>query len=701
MDTSQYLEIFIEESKEHLQSLNETLLVLENTPDDVDMINSVFRVAHTLKGMAGTMGFKRMNSLTHNMENVLSEIRTGNIHITPELLDILFQCLDALEQYVEEITNTGNEGEEAYEGIIEQLNKILKNGGAADKGGAAPAPTPAAAPVAETAPKAEEKTHSLNEYERNLVQKASESGMLAFAIRVKIDEKSMLKAARAYIVYKALEDIGEIIKTEPSVQDIEEEKFDHEFFVYVVTERDKEEVIKEISNISEIVEVEASSIQASGVVEMAKAATSAPAAAPAPAKEEKVAEKETAAAPKPAAAAPAAKAEGNSSSAAKPKTNTTVRVDVERLDSLMNLVSELIIAKNGLETVSKGMGQSATEQIEYLERITTNLHESVMKVRMVPVERVFNRFPRLIRDLSRNLNKKMELDMSGEETEIDRTVIDEIGDPLVHLIRNSADHGLESTEVRLARGKDEVGHVYLDAYQDGNNVVIEVSDDGNGIDVEKVRRKAVEKGTITEEEAAAMQDNDIIGLLFRPSFSTAEKISDVSGRGVGLDVVKTKIESLGGEIEVKTELTKGSKFIIRLPLTLAIIQGLMVEIGQEKYAIPLSTIQTIEDVDVSEIKYVYNEEVIHLRNNVIPVYHLEKALGIVRTQEQMQQQKLTVVIVNRGEKQLALVVDNLIGQQEVVIKNLGQYLKEVKNIAGATILGNGEVALILDVNSLF
>ena len=689
MDTSQYLEIFIEESKEHLQSLNETLLVLENSPDDVDMINSVFRVAHTLKGMAGTMGFKRMNSLTHNMENVLSEIRTGNIHITPELLDILFQCLDALEQYVEEITNTGAEGEEAYEGIIEQLNEILKNGGAAGK--AAPA---AATPAAAVAPKADKKPKvavSLNEYEQNIVQKANESGMLAFVIRVKIDEKSMLKAARAYIVYKALEDMGEIIKTEPSVQDIEEEKFEHEFFVYIVTEHDKEELVKEISNISEVAEVEVNLIETLAQAEPAKEEESAPAAAPAPVKEEKVAEK--AAAPKPAAA----KAEGN---AAKPKTNTTVRVDVERLDNLMNLVSELIIAKNGLETVSKGMGQSANEQIEYLERITTNLHESVMKVRMVPVERVFNRFPRLIRDLSRNLNKKMELDMSGEETEIDRTVIDEIGDPLVHLIRNSADHGLESTEVRVSRGKDEVGHVYLDAYQDGNNVVIEVSDDGNGIDVEKVRRKAVEKGAITEEEAAVMQDNDVIGLLFRPSFSTAEKISDVSGRGVGLDVVKTKIESLGGDIEVKTELTKGSKFIIRLPLTLAIIQGLMVEIAHEKYAIPLSTIQTIEDVDVSEIKYVHNEEVIHLRNNVIPVCHLEKALGIVRTEEQLRQ-KLTVVIVNRGEKLLALAVDNLIGQQEVVIKNLGQYLKEVKNIAGATILGNGEVALILDVNSLF
>ncbi|RRD95009.1 chemotaxis protein CheA [Clostridiales bacterium COT073_COT-073] len=689
MDTSQYLEIFIEESKEHLQSLNETLLVLENSPDEVDMINSVFRVAHTLKGMAGTMGFKRMNSLTHNMENVLAEIRTGNIHITPELLDILFQCLDALEQYVEEITNTGNEGEEAYESIISQLNDILKNGGTTSGAAKESSATPLLSPEKTDESKGKANKTELNEYEKNIIKKANESGMLAFALRVKIDEKSMLKAARAFIVYKTLEDMGEIIRTEPSTQDIEEEKFDQEFRIFIVTEHDKEQLFKEVSSVSEVAEVEVDLIEISDEL----ATEEVPAVIQTPAAKTVELEK---AVEKPKAAQPA-QSKGDSGS--KPKTNTTVRVDVERLDNLMNLVSELIIVKNGLETVGKG-SQNANEQIEYLERITTNLHESVMKVRMVPVERVFNRFPRLIRDLSRNLNKKMELEMSGEETEIDRTVIDEIGDPLVHLIRNSADHGLEKPEVRISRGKDEVGHVYLDAYQDGNNVVIEVSDDGNGIDVERVRAKAIEKGAISEEEAAAMKDNEVIGLLFRPSFSTAEQISDVSGRGVGLDVVKTKIESLGGDIEVKTELTKGSKFIIRLPLTLAIIQGLMVELAGEKYAIPLSSIQTIEDVDISEIKYVQNEEVIHLRNKVIPICHLEKNLGIVRQEEQTRQ-KMTVVIVNRGEKLLALAVDSLIGQQEVVIKNLGQFLGDVKNIAGATILGNGEVALILDVNSLF
>jgi two-component system chemotaxis sensor kinase CheA len=362
----------------------------------------------------------------------------------------------------------------------------------------------------------------------------------------------------------------------------------------------------------------------------------------------------------------------------------------------MNLVSELIIVKNGLETVENN-NQNMNEQIEYLERITTNLHDAVMKVRMVPVERVFNRFPRLVRDLARKLNKNLELHMSGEETELDRTVIDEIGDPLVHLIRNACDHGQEMPSERKSRGKNEVGNVYLDAYQDGNNVVIEVADDGNGIDVERVKAKALNNGTISRDQADAMSDQDIVELLFKPSFSTADQISDVSGRGVGLDVVKTKIEALGGDIEVKTKLGKGSTFIIRLPLTLAIIQALMVRLENEKYAIPLNTIQNIEDVKVSDIKYIQNQEVINLRGHVIPIVRLDGLLGIERENNE---ESMTVVIVNKGDKQAGFVVDGLIGQQEIVIKTLGKYLTNIRLIAGSTILGDGEVALILDVNSL-
>ncbi len=389
--------------------------------------------------------------------------------------------------------------------------------------------------------------------------------------------------------------------------------------------------------------------------------------------------------------------------AAKPAVGRTVRVDIEKLDVLMNLVSELIIAKNGLVSISSSESDTRNdtgfnEQIEYLESVTTNLHESVMKVRMVPIESVFSRFPRMIRDLTKKLNKKMTLHMTGEETELDRTVIDEIGDPLQHLLRNAADHGLESNEERVALGKEEVGNIYLDAYQDGNNVNIEVRDDGGGINIEKVKNKAISSGTITPEQAENMTDKEVIDLLFRPSFSTAEKITDVSGRGVGLDVVKTKIEELGGNIECKSVLGEGSSFIIRLPLTLAIIQALMVELGTEKYAIPLGNIQTIEDVLISDVKYVQTKEVINLRGTVIPLIRLDQILDVEPVENDSE--NLTVVIVKKGDKLAGLVVDNLIGQQEIVIKSIGNYINCSKMIGGATILGDGEIALILEVNSL-
>jgi two-component system chemotaxis sensor kinase CheA len=430
-----------------------------------------------------------------------------------------------------------------------------------------------------------------------------------------------------------------------------------------------------------------------------------PAAAPEKKPETKPAEVKAETKPAPAPTKPAASsakpAAAGAKPAAKPVVNRTVRVDIEKLDSLMNLVSELIIAKNSLiaATAESGVGGAVNEQIEYLESVTTNLHESVMKVRMVPIESVVAKFPRMIRDLSKKLDKKMELYMTGEDTELDRTVVDEIGDPLMHMLRNSADHGLEPNDVRVANGKPEVGSIFLDAYQDGNNVVIAVKDDGGGIDIEAVRNKAVERGTITPDQAETMSEKEVIDLLFLPSFSTAKKVSDVSGRGVGLDVVKSKIESLSGEVEVKNHFGEGSEWIIRLPLTLAIIQALMVVIGDEKYAIALGSIQTIEDVLPSDIKLVQNKEVIHIRGTVIPIIRLNKVLDI-KPREDEGTKNMTVIIVKKGEKLAGLVVDELIGQQEVVIKSMGKYIKVPKMISGATILGNGDVALILDTNAL-
>ncbi|RKI28876.1 chemotaxis protein CheA [bacterium 1xD8-6] len=698
MDVSQYLEIFIDETKEHLQTLSDQIMILEQEPENMDVINEIFRAAHSLKGMAGTMGFKRMQRLTHDMENVFQEVRSGNMTVQPELVDVLFRGLDALEAYLAEILETANEGTEDNEDIINTLNSIAQK--ASGKEAPKEEAKPAAASSGEEGPKYD--TISITDFEKSTFEKAKNDNQNIFGITVYLQETCILKAARAFLVFKALEELGEVIKAVPSVQDIEDEKFELDFSLVYFTKEDLETVKNAIESVSEIKKAIV------GPFEVKDSAATASSETPAK-EEEKAAEPENkqpaasaAVAKQPAAQKKEAAAKKAPAKAAKPTVGRTVRVDIEKLDVLMNLVSELIIAKNGLVSVSAGDDSQAdsgfNEQIEYLESVTTNLHESVMKVRMVPIESVVNRFPRMIRDLCKKLDKRMELHMSGEETELDRTVIDEIGDPLQHLLRNSADHGLESNEERLALGKDEIGHIYLDAYQDGNNVTIEVRDDGAGIDVEKVKNKAIDKGTITVEQAEAMSNKEIIDLLFRPSFSTAEKITDVSGRGVGLDVVKTKIEGLGGSIECKTELGEGSSFIIRLPLTLAIIQALMVELGSEKYAIPLGSILTIEDVPFSDIKHVQTKEVINLRGSVIPLVRLDKILDV--EPGEFKPESLTVVIVKKGDRQTGLVVDNLIGQQEIVIKPIGEYIHCSKLISGATILGNGDIALILEANTL-
>ena len=691
MDVSQYLEIFLDESNEHLQTLSDQLIILEKEPDNSDTINEIFRAAHSLKGMAGTMGYKRMQNLTHDMENVFSEVRNGNMEVNSNLVDVLFQCLDALETYVDNIRETQDEGTDDNEPIIKALNAFIASEG---KGNAAPAAKKGEAPAATaSAAPADDKDMPLADFEKNAVNEALKKNLHVYKIKVSVDENCILKAARAFLVFKNLEGHGDIIKSEPSVQDIEDEKFDFDFSIIVVTEEKYDNIIALIKNVSEIKDAAGQEITQPFPEEQTEEA-----------KEEK---KETSAVSqtaKPAAAKPAAK-KPTSTGKTSGSVSHTVRVDIEKLDVLMNLVSELIIAKNGLVSASHvegdeaaALNQSFTEQIEYLERVTTNLHESVMKVRMMPIESVFSRFPRMIRDLNKKLGKKMELYMSGEDTELDRTVIDEIGDPIMHLLRNSADHGLESAEIRKERGKSEVGSIFLDAFQEGNNVVIEVRDDGNGIDTEKVKAKAVEKGTITQEQADVMTDKEAIDLLFRPSFSTAEKVTDVSGRGVGLDVVKSKIEALGGDVEVKTKYGEGSTFSIRLPLTLAIIQALMVKLGDEKYAISLGSIETIEDIPVSDIKYVHAKEVIHLRGNVIPLIRLRDLLDVPGEPEESE--NITVVVVRKGDKQAGLVVDSLIGQMEIVIKSLGKYIRINKMISGATILGDGSVALIIDANTL-
>ncbi len=694
MDVSQYLEIFLDETDEHLQNLNTQILLLEQEPDNMDTINEIFRAAHSLKGMAGTMGYKRMQNLTHDMENVFSEVRNGNIKVKAEMIDVLFQCLDALDEYNANIRESADEGTNDNEPLIKQLNDIMNDG---KEGAETAAPAPTAASDQPAAESGGQKwlDIKLGESERAVLKEAVKQGKNVYGLTVSIQEACILKAARAFLVFKAIEEDGEIIVSDPPTQEIEDEKFGFDFSLIVISGSPLDKVIAAASNVSEIQEV------LGDVLDLDHEKTETPA--------QEIQEKPEVV--EPAAAAPAAvpatpakgnkKVEEKKPAANKPVVNRTVRVDIEKLDTLMNLVSELIIAKNSLVSASAVSGTSSTavnEQIEYLESVTTSLHESVMKVRMVPIESTVSKFPRMVRDLQKKLGKKMELYMTGEETELDRTVVDEIGDPLMHLLRNSADHGLESAEVRRERGKPEVGSIFLDAYQDGNSVVIEVRDDGNGIDTQAVRNKAIERGVITPEQAENMNEKDSIELLFNAGFSTAKVVSDVSGRGVGLDVVKSKIEALSGEVEVKSKLGEGSSWIIRLPLTLAIIQALMVDIGNEKYAISLGAIQTIEDIPPQDVKLVQAKEVIQLRDLVIPLIRLNEILDL--ESKKNPDENMVVVIVKKGDKLAGLVVDELIGQQEIVIKPLGKYVSKCKVISGATVLGDGEVALILDANTL-
>ena len=695
LDFEQYIDIFIDESKEHLQNLNQCLLDYEANTENLETVNEIFRIAHTLKGMSATMGFETIASLTHKMENILDGIRSHKLQTTPEMVDILFEGLDILEEEVKSIETSGKEKEIDIKNIISRLDDIENQRAGSAK-----------APIKSKADSVDNHELEISEEDRDTIISVAadmaENGFKVFKLWIKLEDGCMLKAARAFLVFKSLESKGEIVYSSPSSDDIEDEKFEDSFTVLYSSKLSSDEVEKIVMEVSEIEKVEISifdiskaTISKSENIESIKSMDDNEAQFEELTKninlENKSDTKNDSNQDK--------QAEGDAASK-KNKTGKTVRVDIDRLDNLMNLVSELIIVKTRLEDdeISSNQ-QNMNDAVEYLERITTSLHDAVTKVRMVPVERVFNRFPRMVRDLSKDLNKEIELFMSGEETEVDRTVIDEIGDPLIHLLRNSIDHGIEIPEVRLEKGKKEKGRVNLNAYPDGNTVVIEVSDDGAGINVDKVKQKAIDKGLITAEQAREMDANKAAELIFAPGFSTADKVSDISGRGVGLDVVLTKIEALGGNVEIETEKDKGSRFIIRLPLTLAIIQALLVIVGEEKYAIPLNNIKEITDINTEEIRLIEQKEVILYRDNPLPLLRLSEVLDC--KEQKRTQGEATVVIVKKGDKEIGLIIDSLIGQQEIVIKSLGRYLNFVKQIAGATILGNGGVALIIDTNSLF
>ena len=698
MDMSQYMEIFLEESKEHLQHMNQILLTLEKTPEDYQLINEIFRIAHTIKGMSGTMGYNKVATLTHEMENVLHLVRNKEIPVTSIIIDVIFECFDALENQITSIEANGVESSSDYTGLVNKLIQIINTkGSGTNKSGKATKKSSGAASIEEVETIVQSNTGAefnleVAQAQEHVIMKANEMDLNAILVKVVLQDTCMLKAARAFIVFNTLEQFGEVIGSYPIAEEIEDEQFENSFEVLYITRLDEKTVENELMNISEIARVITELVILSDKPLVDKEIDLS-----------EINEEADEDAFDNADKAPKSDKKEGKEKNEKGKTAKTVRVDIDRLDNLMNLVSELIIIKTRLEdNGSTNSKQNMGEAIEYLERITTSLHDAVMKVRMVPVERTFNRFPRMVRDLSKDLGKSIKLLMSGEETEVDRTVIDEIGDPLIHLIRNSIDHGIESPEERTKAGKPEFGTVALRAYPDGNTVVIEVEDDGAGINTEKVLSKAISKGLLTQKEGEMLTQQEIGNLLFRAGFSTVDIVTDLSGRGVGLDVVKSKIESLNGTVEIKSTLGQGSKFTIRLPLTLAIIQALMVNLNREKYALPLNNIKEITTIHSKSISLVQNQEVVLYRNKTLPLIRLNTVLQVPYHEDsKLNKEDLIVVVVKKGDVEAGLVVDSLIGQQEIVIKSLGKYLTGVKVIAGATILGNGGVALIVDPNQLF
>ena len=679
MDTNQYMDMFLDESHEHLQSLNDGLLSLEDNMEDTSVVNEIFRNAHTLKGMSATMGFNKIAELTHEMEDVLDLIRKEQLKLNEDIIDTLFKCVDSLGQMIDSVGNGEAEDVVDVSDLVKKLSSISKPDQAAAQA-AAPAAASAAAP-------AENKISiELADVDKDVIKQAQETGMQAIHVRVTLAETCLLKSARSYMVMNALDELGDVIKSVPSAEDLEQEKFDHSFDVIIITAAEEKAVQDAVNSISEISKVETNVIDLAAE-EKAAAAT---AAAPAP----------KAAAPAPTAkkAAPAPAKKATAAPAKKVHHSQSVRVDIEKLDTLMNLMGELVINKVRLEQIGQTHRLAdLTETLEQMDRVTTDLQNIVMKVRMVPVSSVFNRFPRMVRDIAKELNKEINLTIEGEETELDRTVIDEIGDPIMHLLRNSCDHGVEEPDVRESKGKPRAGEVGLIARHEGNNVVIMVTDDGAGIDAAKIRAKAVEKGMISQEEADKMDDADAVRLVFLPGFSTADHISDISGRGVGMDVVRSKIEALSGHVDVETKIDEGSVFKIKLPLTLAIIQAMLVKVQEEMYAIPLGSIDSTINIQESEIKTVQNKEVIVLRGEIIPIIRMEKMLQVPHVKDS---DETFVVVVHTGDAKAGIVVDNLIGQQEIVIKTLGSLFTGLKMFSGATVLGDGRVALILDVATM-
>ena len=667
----QYLSIFIDETKEYLQALNDSLLKLERNKEDTEAVNETFRALHTLKGMAGTMGFDSMTKLCHKMEQVLDMVRSGNLKIDDTLLDKLFLGIDVLDKMLKSIIESGNESLKDFDldELIASFSQISEQRKEVNKPEEAEGKT--------------EESHTfqgkleIDDSVKRVIESAVSKGFEAYYLKVILEEGTVFKAVRAYMVFQKIEQIGgEILLCSPPVEELEEEKFDRDFeIIIVIRDKKKEEVRDALMSISEIENVV---IQNTEVKQVSSDSAN-------KVHTEKIITKTE-------------NPEKSESNTKKRRLTQTVRVDIDKLDTLMNLMGELVISRSRIiDTLRRYNIKDVDESLSQLSRITLDLQNIVMKVRMVPVAFVFNRFPRMVRDLSKQLGKEINFIIKGEETELDRTFVEEIGEPLLHLIRNAIDHGIESKEERLALGKPPTGNVVLSAHHEGNNVVIEVQDDGRGIDKNDVLKHAIERGLVTESEAAGYSDEKIFEFLFTPGFSTKDEASEVSGRGVGMDVVKNVVGSLNGNVSIESLPNKGTTVSIRLPLTLAIIQALLVRVGSLVYAIPIANIDSTLSISHDEIQNIQDREVIVIRGEIIPITKLWETLQIPHDKAG---ESMNAVIVKVGNKKHGIIVDALIGQEDIVIKSLGKLFLDVKEFSGGAILGDGSIALILDVTNI-
>lgn len=668
MDTSRYADLFLTESQEHLSAINHALLDLERAPDSAEPVNALFRAVHTIKGMSATMGYAQVAELAHALETLLDQLRIGSRPVTGEVIDALFTASDTLEVAVG-LSVAGRDAEIDVAGPLERLRAL---------DGGLPA---AAANKTHNATKSPAPTDTGDAPAWTMPAPAGE-GLL---VRVRIAPDAPLRGVRAFMVVQALRALGTVVKIAPPLDELKEEQFGADFALRLATTESAERVTAVVAALGDVAGVLVEDgVSAAPAADRASSTVVATPTGLAALSGENGG----------AGVAPGNGAGSNGDTGVRAQRN--VRIDLRRLDNLMNLIGELVITRGRLTQLSTSIADSALEEtVTQASRLISDLQDEIMTSRMVPVWQVFDRFPRLVRDAARTLGKQIEFTIEGKEIELDRSLLDEIGDPVVHLLRNAIDHGIETPAERKAAGKVAEGQLRLEALRDRSAIVIRVSDDGRGIDRDRVLKKAKDAGLV-EGSRADLSDDELIRLISRPGFSTAERVTDISGRGVGIDAVQTRVRALGGLVEIRSVPKKGTTVTVRLPLTLAIVRALLARVGDELYALPMTHVNETVELKSAQLRRVKGREVLVLREDVLPLLRMRELMGLPPTEQKSQQ----VVVIEMGEKRAGLIVDELVGQQEIVVKQFDGVRGGLALFSGATILGDGAPALIVDVSSL-